>query len=186
MPQLLITVCGTPAPQGSKRHVGHGVMVESSEALAPWREDVKLAALRALEYAPDWDRDLPEVGVHVVFGFPRPRSHYRTGRHASELRPDAPHLVGKKPDLDKLLRSTGDALTAAGVWADDARMAWVFAAKTFVGPAPGDLDRPGARIVLRSPSFQNGTTHEPTPRHAPPGTPAGPVGPSPGHRPVHW
>lgn len=29
---LTVTVLGTPAPQGSKRHVGNGVVVESSKA----------------------------------------------------------------------------------------------------------------------------------------------------------
>lgn len=149
MKGLSITVYGLPAPQGSKRHVGRGILVESSKALAPWREDVKLAALRALEESPDWDRGLGLVAAHVLFAFPRPLSHFRTGKHSQELRPDAPHLVGKKPDLDKLLRSTGDALTSAGVWSDDSRLAQVFAVKTYVSHnAPGSLDRPGARIFL--------------------------------------
>lgn len=29
-------VIGLPAPQGSKKHVGHGVMVESSKKVKPW------------------------------------------------------------------------------------------------------------------------------------------------------
>ena len=33
-----IKVIGLPAPQGSKRHVGHGVMIESSNNVKPWRE----------------------------------------------------------------------------------------------------------------------------------------------------
>lgn len=39
-----VVAYGTPAPQGSKRHVGNGVMVESSKRLRPWRQDVKAAA----------------------------------------------------------------------------------------------------------------------------------------------
>lgn len=148
--QLPIIVYGLPAPQGSKRHVGHGVMVESSKALAPWREDVKLAALRALEDHPDWDRAVSHIVGYFVFCFPRPRYHFRTGKNAHLLRDNAPHLVGKKPDLDKLLRSTGDALTAAGVWADDSRLAQAYTVKSYVGDTPGTLDRPGARIVLQA------------------------------------
>ena len=37
-------VVGLPAAQGSKRHVGNGVMVESSKALKPWRSAVAEAA----------------------------------------------------------------------------------------------------------------------------------------------
>lgn len=148
--RLTITVYGLPAPQGSKRHVGRGIMVESSKHLAPWREDVKQAALRALDEHPDWDREAKQVAAHMVFTLPRPRSHYRTGKFAHLLRDGAPLLHGTKPDLDKLLRSTGDALTAAGVYADDSRLAQVYAVKTYpvsVGN-PGALDRPGARITL--------------------------------------
>ena len=42
--RLTIVAYGQPAPQGSKRHVGKGVMVESSKKLRPWRQDVKAAA----------------------------------------------------------------------------------------------------------------------------------------------
>ena len=48
---LTITVHGTPAPQGSKRHVGNGVMVESSKKVKPWRQDVKHAALEVIQPA---------------------------------------------------------------------------------------------------------------------------------------
>jgi len=39
------TVWGIAAPQGSKRHVGNGVMLESSDRVRPWRQDVRFAAL---------------------------------------------------------------------------------------------------------------------------------------------
>lgn len=150
--RLAFIVYGTPAPQGSKRHVGHGVMIESNKnELTTWREDVKLAALRALDDAPHWTRDYPQIVMHVVFTLPRPKGHYRTGKFAHLLRDNAPHLHGTKPDLDKLVRSTCDALTTAGAYADDSRVAQIFAVKGYItksGRPPGALDRPGARIVL--------------------------------------
>ena len=153
---LSVTTYGLPAPQGSKRHVGGGVMVESSKAVKPWREAVKYAALDALEAHPEWDRSTPAVGMQVVFTMPRPRSHYRTGKRSHELRADAPALHTKAPDLDKLLRSTWDALGQAGVFADDARVAQVYAIKTYPSevtrpptfPPALALDRPGAHLVL--------------------------------------
>jgi len=151
--RLTITVYGTPQPQGSKRHVGKGVMIESNQRdLQTWREDVKLAALRALEDTPGWLRDYSIVTAHMTFTLPRPKGHYRTGKFASLLRDNAPQLHGRKPDLDKLIRSTGDALTAAGVYVDDSRLAQVFAVKgytSFRSIPPGTLDRPGARIILQ-------------------------------------
>ena len=37
-------VRGTPRAQGSKRHVGHGIMVEMSKDLAPWRQAIAAEA----------------------------------------------------------------------------------------------------------------------------------------------
>lgn len=62
------------------------------------------------------------VALEVTFTLPRPKAHYRTGRNSHLLRDNAPHRPDRLPDLDKLLRSTMDALTAAGVWADDAQV----------------------------------------------------------------
>jgi Endodeoxyribonuclease RusA len=154
--RLSLIVYGTPAPQGSKTRVGRRIIHDNAEALLTWREDVKLAALRALDVSPRWDRDYPQVAAHIVFTLARPRHHYRTGKFAHVLRDNAPQFHGTKPDLDKLLRSTGDALTAAGVYTDDCRIAQVFGVKTYataptdgeVPRQPGGLDRPGARIML--------------------------------------
>ena len=45
MNEIFIPVIGIPAPQGSKRHVGNGIMIENSKRVKPWRQDVKEAAL---------------------------------------------------------------------------------------------------------------------------------------------
>ena len=50
------------------------------------------------------------------------QSHYRSGRHADELRPSAPRYHTGPPDLDKLQRAIGDALTAT-VIRDDRQIA---------------------------------------------------------------
>ena len=118
---LHFTVRGIPGAQGSKRHVGRGIMVESSKKVKPWRSDVKAAAEVALDEA---GQSVPldgPVKVGLVFTFVRPKSHYRTGRNAHLLRDNAPtHPIGRYlGDADKLARSTLDALVAAGVLADD-------------------------------------------------------------------
>lgn len=156
LPQRLEVVAyGLPAPQGSKRHVGNGVMVESSKHVRPWREAVKHAALDALEEAEDWPRQEGVVGLHVIFTLPRPRAHYRTGNSSHQLRKAAPHLHASRPDVDKLLRSTCDALRDAGVYADDSRVAQVYALKCYPldpedpWPHPiGVLPLPGAHITV--------------------------------------
>ena len=144
---LHFVVYGMPAPQGSKRHVGGGVMIESSKKVAPWREDVKHAALRALDAEPGWDRCGQIITARMTFVLPRPLAHYWTGKRVGELRDDAPHLHTKRPDLDKLIRSTCDALTTAGAYPDDSCLAQITATKVYATTGH-ELDRPGAWITL--------------------------------------
>jgi hypothetical protein len=63
-------VPGKPAPQGSKRHVGRGIMVESGREAGPWLERVALAAHNGMA-----GRNLLDgaVGVRLDFVLPRPK-----------------------------------------------------------------------------------------------------------------
>lgn len=131
--QLTFDVLAHPAPQGSKKHVGHGVMVEVSKYLQPWRKSVDAAAREAIVKACAGDADSTPDGEEYVPRFPlqgpcvltatffidRPLSHYRSGPYKHMLRDNAPPYPARRPDLDKLLRSTMDAMTTAGVWRDD-------------------------------------------------------------------
>ncbi|PXY17365.1 hypothetical protein BA062_37760 [Prauserella flavalba] len=136
-------VPGKPAPQGSKRHVGNGVMVESSKAVRPWREDIRQALLA------EHDNAHPLAGplaVTIQFVMPRPKSHYRTGRNAERLRDNAPRLPAGKPDIDKLARAVLDAIGSAHVWQDDAQVVNLHATKIYQA-----LDeKPGAWIEITS------------------------------------
>lgn len=143
--ELRFRVTGEPGAQGSKRHVGRGIMVESSKKVAPWRQDVVAAAEKAAAEQ-DWQPPA-QVRAVIVFGFRRPKSHYRTGRNAHLLRDDAPNWHSNKPDGDKLLRSTMDALTTSGVIADDSKVVEMTACKIWI-----DADRPtGAFVILTAP-----------------------------------
>jgi crossover junction endodeoxyribonuclease RusA len=117
-----IRVNGIPAPQGSKRHVGGGRMVESSRAVGPWREAVRAETQLAIDQwasagqcrGPQAAYETP-VDVQIQFWLPRPRSHY--GKRG--LLPSAPERPGKRPDGDKLTRAVWDGLVAGGAIADD-------------------------------------------------------------------
>lgn len=143
----VITVRGLPAPQGSKKHMGNGVMVESSKHVKPWRQDVKYAALEAV--GADWTLLEGPLVASMTFTFARPRSHFRTGRNAHLLRDAAPLCPTSPPDLSKILRSTEDALTGV-VWKDDAQVVeYLRLAKFYAGSAdPGVLDVPGCVIRI--------------------------------------
>ncbi len=130
-----IRVIGTPGPQGSKRFVGRGVMIESSKKVKPWREAVVWAAREAAE------KVLGPVICEMVFSLQRPKSEKKSVT-----------VPAKKPDLSKLVRSTEDALTDAGAWEDDARVVGLAnTRKVFAGGSdPDALDVPGAVIRIWS------------------------------------
>jgi len=150
---LVIIVYGDPGPQGSKKPLGRYSdgrprMVESSTKVEPWREAVKLAALRAREDTghSTWDEPL---AARMVFTFRRPKSHYRTGRNAHLLRNAAPPRPAGYPDLSKIVRSTEDALKFAAVYVDDARVVeYTRAAKVWICEDPEALVAPGVRIIV--------------------------------------
>ncbi len=152
MSRHLLTVCviGQPAAQGSKRHVGGGRLIEQSAAVKPWREAVKYAA-RDLDSVVIGDNTaglpLPDtftgpLAVTVTFTVPKPKS-------APKTRLTYP---AKRPDLDKLLRSTLDALTDAGVWADDGLVVELSGRKTYPREHSDALTVPGALIRIREAS----------------------------------
>lgn len=140
-----IVIRGNPAPQGSKKfvgvHAGRGIMVESSKAVKPWRQDVKAAAEDAInslrpKLDDNWKPLDGPLRVTMTFTLPKPMS-------APKRRRSWPC---RKPDLSKLVRSTEDALTDAGLWTDDARIVELNVRKVY--PLEGDdaLDSPGAIV----------------------------------------
>jgi crossover junction endodeoxyribonuclease RusA len=127
------TVWGIAAPQGSKRHVGKGVMLESSDRVRPWRQDVRFAALE--ERPPNWDMATP-MRLDLVFWFPRPASHYGTKNGISYLKANAPiePVSARIGDIDKLQRAVFDALTGVA-YLDDRQVVEVEARKAYLmGP----------------------------------------------------
>jgi crossover junction endodeoxyribonuclease RusA len=128
---------GVPVAQGSKRHVGGGVMVEQLKNLQPWRE----ALINAAHNAPSQEVFFGPVRLSVIFRFPRPKGHYGTGRNAELLKPSAPRFKTSAPDLDKLIRAVGDALTMAGTLRDDCLIVSLEAAKIYD-------ELPGAKVVI--------------------------------------
>lgn len=134
---LSIVVLGRPAPQGSKKPVGGNRMVEMSKYVKPWRRDVEAAARAAMARHKNFVMLDGPIQLHVTFWIKRPKAHYRTGQFAHLLRDDAPTWCCVAPDGSKLLRATEDALTLAGVWKDDARVADIHIQKRYVDGEPG-------------------------------------------------
>lgn len=110
---LSFIVLGKPAPQGSKRHVGHGIMVESSPRARTWRDAVRIAAADAAADA-GWGRTAGPVQVRIDFYFDKPKS-------APKNRETWP-ITRSSGDVDKLARAVLDAIVQAGVIVDDSQV----------------------------------------------------------------
>ena len=69
--EYIITIKGIEsAPQGSKKHVGRGIMVETCKRLKSWRKEVSLRAKVIV------DEIIEEpVEIEGVFWFKRPLKH---------------------------------------------------------------------------------------------------------------
>lgn len=144
MTRIAFYAVGDPAPQGSHRHVGNGVMIESSKRVKPWRRQVAAAARDAMV-----GRDMltGPVAVTLVVHLPRPASHYGTGRNAGRLKPSAPLYPTSRRlgDADKHARSALDALTGV-VYTDDSLVVALHVYKHY-----SDATHPvGARILIDS------------------------------------
>ena len=160
---IRIVVYGEPAPQGSKRHVGNGRMIESSKKVKPWREDVRaevcgfisqnsLGDVLALGpgrlVGEGYGASLVFDRFHIPFNGPiRVRLTFTLRKPASAPKRTLTWPC-KKPDIDKLARSTLDAMTSSGIISDDARVVDLFAAKRFPNEGRDALDRPGCVIEI--------------------------------------
>ena len=123
--KYVITVEGIEAaPQGSKSPVGRGIMMDAGKRVKPWRDAVRIEANKVVN-------ELIEEPVHVdlVFWFHRPKSHLNA---KGELKQSAPKFptTRNKGDIDKLCRSTLDALTLSAI-ADDSQVVSLEARKYY-------------------------------------------------------
>ena len=163
MNQIHFTIYGTPQQVGSKTpwipRRADGSMVEkncrpviatmdSNKKSKPWMAAVRAAAGEAYRET----LLTGPVRLVVVFHFPRPKAHYRTGKHAGQLRTDAPLWHDKTPDCDKLVRCLADGLTGV-IWVDDRQVAMVEASKQWT-------DRQARAVVTICPLADRGTVEQ--------------------------
>lgn len=131
--RLEIDVPGIPKPQGSKRHVGRGILIESCRELKPWREAITAEALKAAAVRADGP-----VVVRLEFRFDRPKGHY--GKRG--VKDSAPATKTTKPDIDKLARAVLDGLWPC--WQDDSQVVSLLATKVWCD----DGELPGVGITV--------------------------------------
>jgi Holliday junction resolvase RusA-like endonuclease len=152
MTSVRLEVDGLPTPAGSKTGIpikGKGGKVRvaivdggstaARETRRSWRADVVAAVERARERGELAHTKLDgPLYLEVTAWLPRPKSKPARVRY-----PDV------TPDLSKLIRAIEDALTAAGVWVDDARIVTAVTAKRYATDRPGvHAGRAGATIAV--------------------------------------
>ena len=129
-------VDGKPAPQGSKRHVGGGRMIESSKALPAWRQRIEDVAAKAVAESACWPWlpvEAHPVAVELWFVMPRPL----------RLKTTVPHI--RRPDVDKLARAVLDGITGI-VLTDDSLVTELLARKRTAEPD----ETPGVHIRVKT------------------------------------
>lgn len=137
---IAMRVLGYPAPQGSKRHVGRGIMVEASKRVEPWREAVVGEIIRTGYTGTSISEPCT---VDVIFYMPRPKGHHDSNGAVKASAPAVP-VTRNGGDIDKLARSTLDALVQGAVIYDDCHVVDLTARKRY-----GSIAQPtGARIRI--------------------------------------
>ena len=124
-----ISVTGDPASQGSHAIMNGRIVQVNSKKHKAWRTAIVQACAESLPA--DWVPLDEPVELIVNFYMSKPASVKRS-------------LPSVAPDLDKLIRSVGDALAIGGVYADDSRIVRISARKLY---AQGI--EPGATIEVR-------------------------------------
>lgn len=138
---ITLEVLGTPAPKGSSRafvnkRTGRAILAPSGsdaskKKLASWNVSVRHAAQHALAGSLVMAFVNTPIRVAIVFRMLRPGGHY--SKATGKLLPSAPAFPTGKPDIDKLARTTLDAMTGS-IFDDDSRIASLVLDKVYAEP----------------------------------------------------
>lgn len=141
--ELRFSVFGIPAPKGSATKGFNGSIRIRTDKVIAWESCVSHAAAVAMQRLRAMKPVKCALRAHVVFRMPRPEGHYdpKTGG----LRRDAPTHMSRMPDLDKLQRSTFDAMNKL-VYMDDGQISEIRARKRYVDIG----EQPGADISIEA------------------------------------
>jgi hypothetical protein len=117
-----LRVIGRPAPQGSKRTGMSGQMIEQSPYLIGWAGGWKGGKARGKRIHGAVERDLYQwYSDHEVDPAELPYLRGAVGVEITFYLDPKHGPITDPPDVDKLCRSTFDALTAGRLWEDDGR-----------------------------------------------------------------
>ena len=135
---IIFDIVGTPSPQAGMRAVntarGARMITAGGVNLRSWRTAIADAARYQADIV--GCQTMP-LALEVTFRLPMPKAAPKHDRD------DGMRWRARTPDLDKLLRSLLDGLTAGGLIADDALICQIRASKVDVWQ-----DWTGATVIL--------------------------------------
>ena len=154
-------VLGTPAPKGSNRavlnkHTHRAMMIPggsntNEHKIYAWNIAVREAAREACGRSLNTPYFIhAPLIVTILFRMQRPSGHW--GKKG--LKPSAPQYPTVKPDIDKLARTTLDALTGI-VFDDDSRIVSLVCTKVFAKPG-----EEGMGIEIRAADMPQAATYQ--------------------------
>ena len=144
--EITFTILGDPKAQQRHRTYTRGrggKLLPFALQVDPSKTDKADVLAQIVQHRPESPWSGP-VQLVVEWVFARPKSHFRTGKHAGELRPDAPIFCDKRPDIDNLEKMLLDAMNGV-FFLDDGQIAGVVATKTY-SELP---ERPRTEVTLR-------------------------------------
>lgn len=116
-------------PKALKRHrMGKGFNYD------PSKNDKSDFLWQVKKNAPPTPLDQP-IHLKITFSFPRPKSHYGTGKNSTVLKATAPIYHTARPDIDNLIKFVCDALNTV-YWKDDSCICLTEALKVYTDGTP--------------------------------------------------
>jgi len=110
-------------PKAQKRHRHRTIQPKDKrrksfvQTYDPCSKEKEAFRTLAARFAPDRPLECPiRVAIHCFM--PHAKTHIGTGKNAGKIKPSAPSLHIKKPDVDNLAKFVMDALTGL-FWKDD-------------------------------------------------------------------
>lgn len=132
---ITLTILGDP--KALKRHrtvtrARDGKPLPFAREYDPSAKDKQDLAVMAQAKAPEKLLD-GSLLLEIVAVFQRPKNHYRTGKHAGELKDDAPLWHTSRPDVSNIQKFVEDALNGVW-WTDDCKIVASVAYKLYGRP----------------------------------------------------
>lgn len=140
---------GTPKGQPRPRAFARGgkAAVYDPKTAEGWKSQIAMAARAHIPLLPIEG----PISITLAFYMPRPKGHYRSGKHSHLLKDSAPRFHLGKPDTDNLAKAVLDALTTLRFWPDDSQIVHLDIAKFWVDKK----DPSGCSITLKNARIYN-------------------------------